>query len=46
MSFNHFDDRGQAIMVDVSAKQKTMRTATASAQVYMSSDILQAILLG
>ena len=46
MSFNHFDDRGQAIMVDVSAKQKTMRTATASAQVYMSSDILQAILDG
>lgn len=46
MSFNHFDDRGQAIMVDVSAKQKTMRTATASAQVHMSPEILSTILEG
>ena len=31
MSFNHFDDRGQAIMVDVSAKEPTLRSAIAAA---------------
>ena len=33
MTFNHFDDQGQAIMVDVSGKQKTLRTAVAQARV-------------
>lgn len=46
MSFNHFDDRGQAIMVDVSAKQKTIRTAIASARVVMKQETLQSILDG
>ena len=46
MSFNHFDESGQAIMVDISQKKKTMRTATASARVYMQPTILQDILDG
>ena len=44
MSFNHFDGQGKAIMVDVSGKKKTLRTATASATVHMSSTLLQNIL--
>src|SRR6266540_3143350 len=43
MSFNHFDDKGQAIMVDVSHKQPTMRTATASATVRMKPETLAMI---
>jgi cyclic pyranopterin phosphate synthase len=43
MKFNHFDDRGNAVMVDVSAKQASMRTATAAAEVSMSDDLLTAI---
>jgi cyclic pyranopterin phosphate synthase len=43
MSFNHFDDRGQAIMVDISEKNKTLRTAVASARVVMKKETLQAI---
>ena len=34
MSFNHFDQKGQAIMVNVSGKQPTMRTATAQARMF------------
>ncbi len=46
MSFNHFDDRGQAIMVDITEKKKTLRTAIASARVLMKRETLQAILDG
>ena len=46
MSFNHFDDQGQAIMVDVSAKQPTLRTAQARAVVRLRPETLQAILDG
>lgn len=46
MSFNHFDDNGQAIMVDVSAKEPTMRTATAAATVVMKPAILTTIMEG
>ena len=46
MSFNHFDEKGQAIMVDVSAKQPTMRTARASATVRLKAETLAAILEG
>lgn len=40
MSFNHFDEQGQAIMVDVSGKSPTLRTAIATAKVQMSVAIL------
>lgn len=39
MQFNHFDVHGQAVMVDVSAKQPTLRTATAEAVVSMSPEL-------
>jgi cyclic pyranopterin monophosphate synthase len=44
--FNHFDAKGQAVMVDVSAKQPTMRTAVATALVRLKPATLQAILDG
>ena len=43
MDFNHFDERGNAVMVDVSAKQPTLRTAIAEATVQMSPELLAAI---
>lgn len=43
MNFNHFDESGHAIMVDVSAKQPTMRTAIAAAEVRLSPELLTAI---
>jgi cyclic pyranopterin phosphate synthase len=43
MNFNHFDERGHAVMVDVSAKQSTLRTAVAEALVQMSPELLAAI---
>ena len=44
MSFNHFDDSGRAIMVDISGKKKTLRTAIAVARVAMRPEILPAVL--
>jgi cyclic pyranopterin monophosphate synthase len=40
---SHFDSSGQARMVDVSAKPPTRRTATASAFVELSADVLAAL---
>jgi cyclic pyranopterin phosphate synthase len=40
---SHFDPSGQASMVDVSSKQSTKRTATASAFVELSSVVLAAL---
>jgi cyclic pyranopterin phosphate synthase len=40
---SHFDDDGQACMVDVSSKQATRRTATASAFVELSAAVLTAL---
>jgi cyclic pyranopterin phosphate synthase len=46
MTFNHFDERGQAIMVDVSAKEPTMRLARAAATVFLRPETLASILEG
>lgn len=46
MNFNHFDEHGHAIMVDVSAKQATLRTAIASAEVRLSPELLAIIKTG
>ena len=46
MNFNHFDESGNAVMVDVSHKQPTLRTATASAEVRLSPGLLAAIKSG
>jgi len=40
---SHFDDAGQASMVDVSAKPQSRRTATASAFVSLSKAVLAAL---
>ena len=40
---SHYDDAGQARMVDVSGKQATRRTATASAFVELSAAVLKAL---
>jgi cyclic pyranopterin monophosphate synthase len=40
---SHFDPAGQAAMVDVSAKQATLRTAKASAFVELSEAVLAAL---
>jgi len=46
MTFNHFDSQGQAIMVDVSGKQKSLRTAVACATVWLKPATLAAVLEG
>jgi cyclic pyranopterin monophosphate synthase len=46
MAFNHFDDSGNAIMVDVSAKQPTMRTAVAGALLTLKPETVQSIIEG
>ena len=43
---NHFDAAGQAIMVDVSAKQPTRRTAVAEARVRMQEATLELVRAG
>jgi cyclic pyranopterin phosphate synthase len=40
---SHYDEAGKASMVDVSAKQETRRTATASAFVELSDAVLAAL---
>ena len=40
---SHFDSSGRATMVDVSGKQPTRRTATASAFVELSAEVLSAL---
>jgi cyclic pyranopterin monophosphate synthase len=42
----HFDDKGQAVMVDVSAKAETERVATAGGSVTMQRATLDLILAG
>ena len=42
--FNHFDENGNAVMVDVSGKEPTSRTAIAQGSIKVSEDILQAVL--
>ena len=46
MSFNHFDSKGQAVMVDISAKQPTLRTAIARSTVRMRPATLQMVVDG
>ena len=45
-SLTHLDDRGEARMVDVSAKQPTVRKAVAAARVRMLAQTLDAIEAG
>lgn len=43
MEFNHFDKKGNAIMVDVSEKPVTTRTAVAVGSIRVSSEIIDAV---
>ena len=43
---NHFNDQGQAHMVDVSSKKITSRIAVAKASIIMNSDTLEIIMDG
>jgi cyclic pyranopterin phosphate synthase len=46
MSFNHFDDRGRAVMVDVGAKEPTQRVAVAGAKVFLKRETVAALQAG
>src|SRR5512138_3241654 len=46
MSFSHFDETGRAVMVDVTGKQPTLRTAVAVAKVVMRRETLEMVLQG
>lgn len=46
MEFTHFNDEGRARMVDVSAKEKTLRTATAKATVYLNAETYTMVVEG
>ena len=43
---SHFDDNGKAVMVDVSEKEITKRTATAQGEISVCPEIMNAILKG
>jgi cyclic pyranopterin phosphate synthase len=43
MNFSHFDNKGHAIMVNVSDKQPTLRTATVDATICLRSETLRLI---
>lgn len=40
---SHFDDKGNAVMVDVSGKSVTVRTATAVGDIYVGAEIMEAV---
>jgi len=44
--FTHFDSRGNAVMVDVSAKDISSRTAVAGGSISMNADAMKAVLGG
>lgn len=46
MPFNHFDEQGRAVMVDISGKSSTMRTAVAMAKVFLRKETLADIMDG
>lgn len=46
MPFNHFDEQGRAIMVDITAKTPTLRTAIATATVFLRKETLADITEG
>ena len=46
MSFTHLDAAGHARMVDVTAKQPTVRAATARGQVACSPEVVELLRFG
>ena len=43
MGFTHFDEKGNAVMVDVSGKEPTSRTAIAEGTILVSDEIMAAV---
>lgn len=43
---NHFDPRGNAVMVDVSDKDETVRTAVAKGKIQVNEAVMQAVVQG
>ena len=43
MEFNHFDEKGNAVMVDVSGKEVTHRVAVAEGTIEVSREVMDAI---
>ncbi|MCF0132827.1 MAG: cyclic pyranopterin monophosphate synthase MoaC [Blautia sp.] len=43
---NHFDEKGNAVMVDVSGKESTSRTAIAKGSIFVNNDVMQAVTRG
>lgn len=43
---NHFDEKGNAVMVDVSEKHATLRTAVAKGTIRVNDAIMEALLAG
>ena len=41
--FNHFDEKGNAVMVDVSGKSVTSRTAVAVGEIHVGQEIMEAV---
>ena len=44
--FTHFDEKGNAVMVDVSGKQPTFRTAVATGDIAVGPEIMRAVSAG
>lgn len=44
--FNHFDEKGNAVMVDVSDKKATFRTAVAAGSIRVGKEIMDAVTSG
>lgn len=45
-NFNHFDEEGNAIMVDISEKDVTERVAVATGTIHVCEEIMEAIMNG
>ena len=43
MGFTHFDEKGKAIMVDVTEKQDTVREATATGKITVNEEVFHAV---
>ena len=46
MEFTHFDEQGNALMVDVGDKADTKREAVAKGSIFMSSECLKKVSVG
>lgn len=44
--FTHFDEKGNAVMVDVSGKNPTFRTAVATGSIHVGQEIMEAVTAG